>query len=844
MSNVEEFPISALRWTEFEAIVAAAPSVLEAIPGAVYVCDHDGWVVCYNSEAAMLWGRQPSLTDSKERFCGSHLLFFPDGTPLPHEECPMADAVKSGTETRNAEVVIERPDGTRITALVNVRPLRDRRGQIQGAINCFQDITSQRATEDEARRSSADLEDFFENSAVGLHIVRGDGIIQRANKAELELLGYAPEEYVGGHIAEFHADAPIIGDILHRLSCGEKPDRYSARLRAKDGSIKHVQITSSGRFENGRLVGTRCFTNDVTATHDAEAALWDTRERLAATYQAATIGIAEANAEGRILRANAAFGRMLGYSVDQLAEMTIFDYTSDEDRDKEAAAYGKQVRGETDSYQLRKRAVKADGMDIYLDVHSSSVRGVNGEFLYGVRIIVDVTEAKRLEDRLREREMHMRELLEALPAAVYTTDAQGRIDFYNRAAVELAGRTPQIGDEWCVTWRLYRPDGSFLPHDECPMAIALKEGRPIRGEEAIAERPDGTRVPFSPYPTPLRDNEGNVVGAVNMLVDISATKKAHEYADRLAAIVEYSDDAIISLDTEGFIQTFNKGAERLFGYAAQEVIGKLINILIPPDRQDEEPGFLARVQRGEHVDHYETVRMKKDGTLLDISLTISPLRNAKGEIVGASKIARDVTERRREEQRRKLLVNELNHRVKNTLATVQSLASQTFRGEGESASLQRFENRLVALARAHDLLTRESWEGADIRELLLGSIGAVCVEPSKRFDISGPSFRLRPKLALGLSMAFHELATNAAKYGALSSEEGKIHVRWNTVATDNQNLLQLRWYETGGPAVKSPREKGFGSRLLERALARELGAKAELSFPEAGVTFSIVTPLA
>lgn len=843
MSNVEEFPISARRLSEFDAIMAASPTLLEAIPGAVYICDHDGWVVCNNSEAAELWGRQPCLTDPKERFCGSYRLFLPDGTPLPHEACPMADAVRNGIETRNGEVVIERPDGTRITALVNIRPLRDHRGRIQGAINCFQDITRQKRLEAEALRSNADLEDFFENSAVGLHIVSGDGIIQRANKAELRLLGYTADEYIGRHVAEFHADAPTIGDILHRLSCGEKLDRYSARLRAKDGSIKHVQITSNGRFENGRLVGTRCFTVDVTATYEAEAALWDTKERLAATYQAATIGIAEADADGRILRANAAFARMLGYDPDQLTTMTIFDYTHQDDREAELTAYGKQVRGEIASYQLRKRAVKADGSDIYLDVHSSSVRGVSGEFLYGVRVIFDVTEAKRLDDRLRERERHMRELLEALPAAVYTTDADGRINFYNKAAVELAGRTPQIGDEWCVSWRLYRPDGTYLRHDECPMAIALKEGRPIRGEEAVAERPDGTRVPFTPFPTPLRDADGKLIGAVNMLVDISDSKKAHEYADRLAAIVEFSDDAIISMDTGGIIQTFNKGAERLFGYEANEVIGKLINVLIPPDRQDEEPGILARIQKGEHVEHYETVRMKKDGTLLDISLTVSPLRNAKGEVIGASKIARDVTEKRREEERRNLLVNELNHRVKNTLATVQSLAAQTFRGERDSAALRRFENRLVALARAHDLLTHESWEGADIRELLLGSIGAVCVEPGKRFEISGPSFRLRPKLALGLSMAFHELATNAAKYGALSNETGKIHVDWTIRTTGDQGQLNLQWHETGGPAVEAPREKGFGSRLLERALARELGARAELCFPVAGVKFSIVTPL-
>ena len=192
----------------------------------------------------------------------------------------------------------------------------------------------------------------------------------------------------------------------------------------------------------------------------------------------------------------------------------------------------------------------------------------------------------------------MRELLEALPAAVYTTDAKGRITFFNKTAVEMAGRTPQPDDEWCVTWRLYNPDGTPLPHDQCPMAVALRENRPVRGVEAVAERPDGTRIPFIPYPTPLHDSEGKLIGAINMLVDISERKKAEEYAGRLAAIVEFSDDAIISKDTHGIIQTWNKGAERLFGYAAHEIIGNPVNILIPPDRQDEEPEILDRIRRG------------------------------------------------------------------------------------------------------------------------------------------------------------------------------------------------------------------------------------------------------
>ena len=157
-----------------------------------------------------------------------------------------------------------------------------------------------------------------------------------------------------------------------------------------------------------------------------------------------------------------------------------------------------KCKGELDSYAIRKRACKPDGTIVYLDVYASAVRDEEGRFLYGVRVIQDVTEAKRMEDRIRESERHMRDLLEGLPAAVYTTDANGRITFFNRACIEMAGRTPQLGDEWCVTWRLYTADGAPLPHDQCPMAVALKEDRPVRGVEAVAERPDGTLCRSSP----------------------------------------------------------------------------------------------------------------------------------------------------------------------------------------------------------------------------------------------------------------------------------------------------------------------------------------------------------
>src|SRR6266849_2358789 len=267
------------------------------------------------------------------------------------------------------------------------------------------------------------------------------------------------------------------------------------------------------------------------------------------------------------------------------------------------------------------------------------------------RPVADIRVRGLLEAAPRAELGRFSALLEALPTAIYTTDPAGRITSYNQAAVELWGCRPELGkSEWCGSWRLYWPDGRTMPHDQCPMAVALRERRPLKGAEALAERPDGTRVPFLAYPTPLVDESGALIGALNMLVDITERKRAEHDGQLLASIVESSDDAIVSKDLDGIIVSWNKGAERLFGYSADEVLGKPITILIPPDRLDEEPGILARIRGGERVEHYETVRRRKDGSLIEISLTVSPVKTAEGRIVGASKIARDITDRRRAQE--------------------------------------------------------------------------------------------------------------------------------------------------------------------------------------------------
>lgn len=258
-----------------------------------------------------------------------------------------------------------------------------------------------------------------------------------------------------------------------------------------------------------------------------------------------------------------------------------------------------------------------------------------------------------------------------MPIAVYATDSVGRILIYNEAAATLWGRHPEIGqDLWCGSWRLYRTDGTSMRHDECPMAITLKTGQAVHGK-AMAERPDGSRFAFSAYPTPLFSPTGELKGAVNALIDLSEGLSAQQAVHRLAAIVASSSDAIVGKTLDGVITNWNAAAERLFGYTAEEIIGRSILTLIPQDRQGEETDIIAQIRRGARIEHYETVRQRKDGSLVDISITVSPIIGGDGTIIGASKIARDISERKRSE----MLLRQQAHRLE-TLNRVSRIISR------------------------------------------------------------------------------------------------------------------------------------------------------------------------
>lgn len=313
-------------------------------------------------------------------------------------------------------------------------------------------------------------------------------------------------------------------------------------------------------------------------------------------------------------------------------------------------------------------------------------------------------------------------------------------------------------------------------------------------------------------------------------------------AQRLAAIVESSDDAIISKDLNGIVQSWNKGAERIFGYTADEMIGKSITQVIPPDLQDQEPVILGKIISGERIDRFETVRQRKDGSQFHVSLTISPIRDSNGSIVGASKIARDITDLRQSQERQELLLREMNHRVKNLFAVANGVIALSARSATTPKELAATaQARLNALSRAHELILPRH-TGDESRTVEFAKLVRMVLEPYDRGDehiaVHGPALKCGPSMSTSLALLLHEFATNCVKYGALSDPEGKIAVSWEI----RGDVVAISWAEENEVTRSTANERGFGSFLVD-ATVRSMDASIVRAWTDKGMSISLEVPL-
>jgi PAS domain S-box-containing protein len=439
-------------------------------------------------------------------------------------------------------------------------------------------------------------------------------------------------------------------------------------------------------------------------------------------------------------------------------------------------------------------------------------------------------------------------VLEQIPDGVIVADRDGRIVFVNEAAERLHGVSSLgIGPEgYTEAYGLFTLSGEPFPSADLPLARAAR-GETVSEARWRIRRPDGSDLVAIGNARPYYDSAGVQQGAILTLRDDSARHAAElalaESEARFRTIADCAPAPVWVTGPNG-VEFANRAYSLFARRPVEELLGHSWVGLV---HEEDIPAILElRAQAWQTGSPYgwEARFRRSDGEWLWIHASCAPRVDANGEVKGYVGMAVDVTESRRaeaelrdSERHLRLMVDELNHRVKNTLAIVQGLAQQSFRGGGVSIDVRgSFEGRLAALAAAHDLLTRKNWEGAELRDLVVAVVAAHCGE---RVAIAGPAVHLPPKLAVTLALALHELCTNAVKYGALAVSGGRVTVAW----TGGGDHLALRWTESGGPPVKPPSRRGFGTRMIERALAAEAGGGAKLHFRRAGLVCEIEADL-
>ncbi|MGX8008864.1 PAS domain S-box protein [Mesorhizobium sp. ORM8.1] len=505
------------------------------------------------------------------------------------------------------------------------------------------------------------------------------------------LIGSDSELYCGSYRLYFDGRAIARDEtpMASVLRTGVPVRGAEGKIERPDGSsiwaMVHIEPIHDAQ---GRIVGAiNCF-HDATDRHQADERLWQQEQRLAATYEAAGIGIAEVDAQGHLERVNSYLAGLLGRPAEDLIGRSIFDPELTETADVDREQFERQVQGDIDSYTIEKRFLRSDGAKIWVAITSSNVRDAKGAFVHAVRVQHNITARKEAEAALARHvdqqtalfeftdhlqhassldEVHeiavaaIMRALKADRASVLLFDEAGALDFVASTGLSEAYRRAVKGH---TPWSRDTPDPD-------PLVIADVESSDLEGTLKATVREEGIgALAFIPItaqgqllgkfmayfdkPHAFAESEirpaQTIARQLGFAIDRvrleTARQRTERAASQLVAIVESSHDAIVSKDLNGTIMSWNVGAERLFGYRSDQAVGRNITMLIPDDRLGEEPEIIRRIRSGEVVDHFETVRRRRDGSLVDISLTISPIRDSHGRIVGASKIARDITDRK------------------------------------------------------------------------------------------------------------------------------------------------------------------------------------------------------
>ena len=476
---------------------------------------------------------------------------------------------------------------------------------------------------------------------------------------------------------------------------------------------------------------------------------------------------------------------------------------------------------------------------VWMNLDYSPVIDESGQPGGVLAIVVETTDRVAMEAALRQSETRLRGVLDGMGESLALMDRDFRIIDMNAEALRLEGRPRQevIGK---THWEAH-------PDTDPALGEMFRRAMETRTPVQLKHRyvwPHGRVSWISMHAYPVGDGLAVFYGDVTEQVE--AEERLRESEERLRLMADAVPQIVWVTDAEGKTEFFNR---QWFEYTGStdkpDSAAQVATDFVHPDDQAATIRAFEDAIRNRGIFEVEHRICSKAGEYRWFLVRAEPYCDPRtGEIVRWFGVSIDIHDRRIAQEHQQLLINELNHRVKNTLATVQSVASQTLRNaDSTEQAKEALEARLFALSRAHDVLTRENWEGADLYDIVEQAVAPYSSRGEDRLHLEGARVRVPPRMALAVAMALQELATNAVKYGALSNEAGMIRIAWSVHSGDTGPRLHLKWEESGGPVVQPPSRRGFGSRLIERSLSQDLDGTAQIAFPSTGLICIVDAPL-
>jgi len=878
-------------------------SPLDAIAAAIYTTDADGLLTGYNAAAAEMWGRSPEL--GVARWCGSVRRYQWDGSPLPHSECPMAIALKERRPVRGIGGMLERPDGSRISFLAHPTPLFDRNGDLVGGINMLVDISSHKQVEQTLRRRMTEqaalheltdrlhhaktLEAAYEAALTAITAslpCDRAAILLLDDRREMRFVAAKglSESYrraVDGH-SPWSPDetAPLPVLISDVDDCDLDPDLRTVIRLERIRALAFFPLTNAGRLigkfmayddrprelspleiEIGMTIGRQLGFAVDRIRGEAERArmeqeLRESEARFRSLVSLSSDWFWEQDEEFRYTEFSSSVAELAGSSVESHIGKTRWELPAIGVSEEQWAEHRAALERHEPFRDFEYRRINERGEVIWMTVSGDPVLDATGRFTGYRGTGRNITFRRRAEETRRTEEARYRTALKVGRLASWEADFVERSRTWSPEAVELFGLSlpsgkgfvGSTGDE--LRQAIHPEDRHLLDryHEliqtqdeiEASYRIVLPSGmiRHVAGRGQItARRPDGRPWILVNIVADVTDRALAEEHGLQRAWELKAAKAKYQ------ALVEASAQVEWSAAPDGMIVNDSPTWRAFTGQSFEQWRGKgWLDAVHPADRERAEAAWQDAIATETVYDVDYRVR-HVGGKYRWTRARGVPLRDADGTILEWVGMSEDITDLKRREEHLEVVMWELSHRTKNLLSVIQSIARRTLSAKAENPEVRAFTERLQGLALSHDLLVRGDWRGASLHDLVLTHLEPFGPLNPQSVAIEGPPISVTPAIAQSIGLAIHELATNAAKYGALSATGGKLRITWSEVEEPGQPLFSLTWQETPNAPVRDAQVTGFGRTLLQRIAASSVGGTSDYRIDATGVSWTLTAPL-